>query len=171
MTKISDSQAGVKPSLFGRSQMMRVVLAEEGAAAIEFAVVAVLFLTFFFGSLDVCRAMYSYHFVSHAARAATRFAAVRGSNCAGLSGGCPASQADIQNYVNGMTPPGLSTRNISVTANCGAIGNVSSSCSSPNNGPGNMVKVTVQYNYAFAFGFMGKTAIPMKAHSQVVISQ
>jgi Flp pilus assembly protein TadG len=171
MTKIVRSQSLLKQSLFGRSRIVQVVHAEEGMAAVELALVAVLFLTFLFGSIDVCRAMYSYHFVSHAARAAARFAAVRGSNCAGLSGGCPASQADIQTFITGITPPGISTKAITVTANCGLIGNVNGGCSSPNNKPGNMVKVTVQYDYAFAFGFMPKGAIPMKAHSQLVISQ
>lgn len=153
-----------KPLLSGKRS-------ENGGTLVEFALVALMFFTFFFGIMDVCRALYSYHFVSYAARAATRFAAVRGSSCSGLAGGCPASQGDIQTYVRGITPPGIVQGSITVTAVCGAMGAVNATCSSPNNSPGDMVNVTVQYNYAWVFGFVRKSSTTMRAHSQLVISQ
>ena len=88
-----------------------------------------------FGVVDFGRALYAYHFVSHAAREASRWAAVNGTTCGndavtgtGDTGSCTApvtgssgsyslctsgctyaSQTDVQNYVQMIAPPGIDT--------------------------------------------------------------
>ena len=54
---------------------------ERGATIIEFAFVLVISLVLIFAIIDFARALYSFHFISEAAREATRFAAVRGGGC------------------------------------------------------------------------------------------
>src|ERR1019366_8478508 len=54
---------------------------ECGSSLVEYAVVFSLLITMLLGIADFSRALYSFHFVSNAAREATRYAAVRGSTC------------------------------------------------------------------------------------------
>ena len=54
---------------------------EEGSSLVEFALIFLVLMTMMLGIIDFCRAAYAYHFVSNAAREATRYAAVRGSTC------------------------------------------------------------------------------------------
>ena len=48
---------------------------EEGSSLVEFALIFLVIMTMILGIIDFCRAAYSYHFVSEAAREATRWAA------------------------------------------------------------------------------------------------
>lgn len=127
-------------------------------------------MTVLFGALDFGRAIYSYNFVSYAAHQATRYALVRGSTCSGLGSGCPATGTDISNYVLSLAPSGVTKAAITVTSLCGSAPPVGT-CASPNNSPGNVVKVTVQYQFPFLFGFVSKGSIPMSSSSQMVIAQ
>lgn len=134
--------------------------AEEGSGLIEFALCALLMLITMFGILEIGRAVYAYHCVSHVAREATRWAAVRGSSCSGLSGGCPATAANVRNYVLSITPGGIDQGQLTVNTTW-----------SPNNDPGGTVNVNVQYNFDFAVGLVGTSPIHMHSTSQYVISQ
>jgi hypothetical protein len=55
--------------------------AEEGSNLVEFAFIVLLLMSMMLGIIDFSRALYSYHFISNAAREATRYAAVRGYTC------------------------------------------------------------------------------------------
>src|ERR1700751_129670 len=81
---------------------------ERGATLVEFAFVLIIFMTILFGIVGFGHALYAYHFVSHPAREAARYAAVRGSTC-GNDGRCattnsasgtagPTTNADLQTY-------------------------------------------------------------------------
>ena len=76
----------------------KLVRREEGSGLLEYAIVFILLMMMIFGIAGFGQLLYSYHFVSHAAREAARFAMVNGHNCnndavagSGGSGGSPGS--------------------------------------------------------------------------------
>lgn len=137
---------------------------EDGGATVETAVSFILTLTFLFSVMGVGLALYTYHFISEAAREATRYAMVRGSTsttaqCPTTSG-CPATQANIQTYIEDLGFPGINPANMTVTA------------SWPNgNGPGFPVAVTVKYKFPLSVPWVPKATITMTSTSQMIISQ
>src|SRR5690348_2571995 len=102
----------------------RIQQEERGSTLLEFAIVCMLFLTMLFGICGFGHALYAYHFVSHAAKSAARWAAVNGSTCAS-DGSCPspAQPSDVQCYVvggngcltKGIVPPGIDPNKLTVT--------------------------------------------------------
>ena len=89
---------------------------QRGAVTFEFAMgLLVVLFPLMFGVVDFSRAAYSYHWVSDAARDATRWASVRGATCELLSGGCPAANTDVQTFVQGLSVSGLNSANITAT--------------------------------------------------------
>jgi Flp pilus assembly protein TadG len=54
---------------------------EDGSTLVEFGLVILLFMTMLLGIVEFSRALYVYHFVDHAAKTATRWAAVNGATC------------------------------------------------------------------------------------------
>jgi Flp pilus assembly protein TadG len=153
---------------------------ETGSALLEFALVAMLFFLMFFGIIDFGRAFYTYHFLSHAARSATRWAMVNGNDCT-LDGSCngtapmnngPAKEADVQNYVQGMVPAGIDPTLVVTTA-CGVVGSTCPasppSCTNSNE-PGCTVSVTVSYNFNFLVRFVHSGTVPLSSTSQMIIA-
>ena len=106
-------------------------------------IVAAVFLTLLFGMIEFSGAMYAYDFVSYAASEAARYAMVHGSTSES-----PAQLSDIQSYVAGLAS-GLNTANLTVNATW-----------TPNNQPGSMVQVTVQYNFQFVGGLFPSGTFP-----------
>jgi hypothetical protein len=101
---------------------VRRALNERGSALWEFAFVLTVMLTLIFGVMEFSQVMYAYHFVSNAAREATRYASVRGSTFAAAPfGPCPAaamppipfeceaesSGVDVAYYVQSLIPSGM----------------------------------------------------------------
>ena len=155
--------------------------AERGSTMVEFALVCTFFLVMLFGIIDFGRALYTYHFLSNAARTATRWAAVNGANCSG-DGSCngtapmnngPASQDDVQNYVRSITPPGIDSSQVTVTA-CGVTGGGGKCADSPPgctlNESGCMVQVNVSYTFNFLVPLVRRAALPMTSTSEMMIS-
>jgi Flp pilus assembly protein TadG len=134
---------------------------EEGSALVEFGISsAVLFMTLF-GLMACCTALYSYIFVSEAAREASRYAIVRGASCSGFSD-CDIQPAQINTYVKNLSYPGINKGNLSATATF-----------TPDKKPGSIVSVTVTYNMALNIPFWPKTgrAMQLTSTSQMAISQ
>ena len=141
-----------------------------------------ILMTMLIGLLETTLAVYSYHYVSDAAREATRWAVVRGANCTGLAG-CDASNSDIQTYVQNLGYPGIQTANLTTTTtwytatmNTGVTPNtvVLTSCGTSPGGcnyPGNQVKVQVTYNMPLNIPFVPATTVAMTSTSAMVISQ
>ena len=81
---------------------LRRLNGEAGSTLVEFAFVFMILVTMVLGIIEFSRALYAYHFVSGAARSATRWAAVNGSTCAN-DGSCAyatgAGPSDITGYV------------------------------------------------------------------------
>lgn len=96
----------------GRLQRKR---RDSGSALIEFALSAVVLLVVLLGIIDVGRALYAYDWLSHSARAATRWAMVRGLTCTKLPVGCPAHLSDVTSYVENTNGNGLDTTGIDIS--------------------------------------------------------
>ncbi|HWH60052.1 MAG TPA: TadE/TadG family type IV pilus assembly protein [Terriglobales bacterium] len=147
---------------------------------VEFALTVIVLLVMLFAIIDFGRALYTYHFVSNAARTATRWAMVNGADC-NDDGSCngtapmnngPAGVADVQNYVKGLTPPGIDPNQLTTTA-CGVVG-VTCPASPPScttsNGAGCTVQVTVSYPFSFLVPLVYKNSITLSSTSQMIIA-
>ena len=133
-------------------------LRERGGAAVEMALVTVIMLVTTFGIVEVGHGFYAYSTIANAARDATRYAIVRGSACTSWASACPASAADVQNFVKSQTPPGIDPSRMTVTTTW-----------VPNNNPGSAVKVTVQYRFSFVLAFIKVNDATISSSSQMVI--
>ena len=169
---------------------------QRGSTSLEFAFVLLLLLfPLIFGIIDFSRALYAYHWTAYAAREATRWASVRGVGCNTtnpLPGGCPATPAQIQTFVQGIVAPGM----YSVPCNGGdsnagcvyinttnsfvwpGVGGDGASClnggSNPSNSAGCIVQVEVDYIFGFSLPYIGNvtgTTLHLKSTSQTVIAQ
>jgi len=147
---------------------LRHLKGEEGTNPIEYAFIFTLYMTMLFGICGFAFALYAYHFVSHAAKSATRWAAVNGFTCASDSS-CvaPATQADIQNYVSQITPPGINPNNLTVTASWPSTTGI---CATQNNQPGCTVQVQVSYNYSFILPLVTSKALTLSSASEMIIA-
>ncbi|HXX21663.1 MAG TPA: TadE family protein [Terriglobia bacterium] len=154
-------------------RLLRSVGSEDGETALESALVITLLLSLVFGIIGFGHALYTYHFVANAAREATRWASVRGYDCKGLSGGCPAAAADVQTYVSNAAGTGLNPANL--TVNTTWLPSPSTSftppCSTYNNYPGCVVQVQVVYKYQFFMPLLPSSSFNMQSTSQMVITQ
>jgi Flp pilus assembly protein TadG len=163
---------------------------ERGSTLVEFALVAVLILfPLMFGVIDFARAAYAYHYVAFAAREATRWASVRGAQCANaLPAPCAATSGaggTVDSYVRSIVPAGLYVDSSACSATSGCLlittswpgapagTNAPSACSggAGSNSPGCAVSVEVQYTYGFDLPFLPQAAIQMASTSEMVISQ
>jgi hypothetical protein len=144
-----------------------------GSALLEFAFALPLLAMLLFGVIDFGRALYAYHFVSYAAREATRWASVRGNQCTAWAQACPANQADVQNYVAGIVPPGIDPgpQALSVTAAWMPPPENPASCVGSPNARGCAVQVQVNYKFNFVLPFLPTATYSMQSTSEMIISQ
>jgi Flp pilus assembly protein TadG len=168
---------------------------QRGATLYEFAAILPILLFLMVGIIDFGRAMYAYHFVSGAARAATRWAGVRGASCNNkYITPCPAAESDILNFVHTLAPPGMY---VSSTAGCttttvgcltintstafiwpgttttgGVAGSdCTNSGANPTNTPGCVVQVQVEYTFSFGIPLFKFGNMILSSTSDMVISQ
>jgi Flp pilus assembly protein TadG len=141
----------------------------------ETAMSSIILLTFMFGVMEAGFALYSYHFISEAAREGTRYAIVRGSSagsaCASYSSSaCMASTADIQDYVKNIGFPGINPNNMTVNvAKIGFPAGVTCTPSASCNNPGNLITVTVQYSFPLNVPFIPAHTYTMSSTSAMII--
>ena len=150
---------------------------EQGSAVLETAMSMVLLLTFLFGIMETSLGLYTYHFISEASREATRYAIVRGFSagptCAAYtSAACATTQAQIRSYVQNINLPGIDPNQMTVTPTwsaypTGASCSPSRSC----NNPGNLITVTVQYNFPLNVPFVPLHTYALSSTSAMIISQ
>ncbi|HEY2468854.1 MAG TPA: TadE/TadG family type IV pilus assembly protein [Terracidiphilus sp.] len=116
-----------------RASTVRRIAREDGAMLVETGIAAASLLMVLFGIIEICHLLYSYNYVSNAARDATRYAMLRGPNSCtdatntpfpdcGLSPTKFTSTTDptknpLLNYVELMGYPGLSASNTSMDVN------------------------------------------------------
>lgn len=143
---------------------------EDGSSMVEMAISIILLLTLIFGVFEICLALYTYHFISDAAREGSRFAIVRGSACQSPGYECNATSAQIQTYVQSLGFPGINPSAMTVTTTWAPYAN--STCITVTcNDPGNQVKVTVNYQFPLSIPFIPSSTWSMSSTSSMVISQ
>lgn len=164
-------------------RLLRRVVGEEGASIVEMAIASSLVFAMMFGVIQMSLALYTYHFVSDAAREGSRWAMVRGGSCisnvskaycsptsADANG---ADNSDIQAYVQSLGYPyasnlTTSTKWLSGTPSAPVTcGTTPSGC----NTAGNQVQVTVSYSFPIAIPFWTATTINLQSASTMVIAQ
>jgi len=101
----------------------------KGNALIEFTLVAIPLIFIQISIVEICRAMWDYHSLAQAVKAASRSVATRGAGCAG--NGCAITVGQIATtisaYAVGMPSSSL---NVTLTSNAGNVTcNPLSSCS------------------------------------------
>lgn len=172
---------------FSTRSLLKQLGREEGGSLVEMALASVGILAMLFGIFELSMALYSYHFVSEAAREASRFAMVRGSQCAlnfsasycsptdGMTSG--ADGVDISHYVNSLGYPfanKLTTTTDWLTPSQDAKGNaIWTDCGTAAGckNPGSQVQVTVSYPFPLNVPFLKTYTINLASTSSVVISQ
>lgn len=146
-----------------------------GNALLEFALILPLLLTGIFGVIEFGRALYTFHFVSNAAREATRWASVRGQACdkSIYPQACPANSTDVENFVKSIAPAGIDKGATKLTVNSAWLipPGKTNPCSKFQNNPGCAVQVQVIYQFKFVLPFLPTQSFPMQSTSQMIISQ
>lgn len=159
---------------------------EDGASIVEMAISAAVLFSLLLGVIQVSLLLFTYHFVSDAAREATRYAMVRGSNCKTNvylaycsptdSNSAGADNGDIQAYVNGLGYPyaqGLTTSTTWYTV--GGTPTAFTSCgttpSGCNTAGSSMVQVTASYNFPLGIPFWRNATIAVSSTSAQLVQQ
>lgn len=155
-------------------KLLRASKSDAGATLVETAISIALLISALVGTFEMCLALYSYHYVSYAAREASRYAIVRGStSCSNTPSlaNCNITSAQLQTWVQNLGFPGINPRNLTVTATWPTTGSNCYPSTTPCNNPSNLVNVVVSYNYPFAVPFWKNGNINISSTSQMVISQ
>ena len=158
------------------ARRLRRFRGECGAAVVEMAIASSVVLSLLLGMIQVSLALYAYHFTADAAREASRWAIVRGSQCSSNTPGldhCGALQTDIQSYVQGLGYPYASDMTVSalwLTASAPPAA-AWTACGGTCNQPGNAVRVTVSYNVPLYIPFWRNASVNVGSVSQMVIAQ
>ena len=150
---------------------------EEGSAILETAMSTIIMLIVIFGVMETGFALYSYHFISEAAREGTRYAIVRGSTAGGAcasysSSACKASTTDVTNYVKNLGFPGINPSDLTVTPVWSVYAH-GTTCpgTPPCNSPGNQIAVTVQYNFHLNVPFIPPHTYALSSTAAMIIQQ
>ncbi|MGA8043326.1 MAG: TadE/TadG family type IV pilus assembly protein [Terracidiphilus sp.] len=155
---------------------------EDGNAIVEMAIGISLFLMILIGIIEMGLALYTYNYISDAAREGSRWAIVRGSDCSTNTPGldhCNAAQTDIQTYVQSLSYPGINSSNMTVTATwlqassppAATWSSCVATASEPCNQQGYQVRVTVTYPFPLSIPFWRSTTLTVGSTSGMVISQ
>lgn len=150
---------------------------EEGSALVETAVSISVFLLALFAIVEFGFAIYTYNLVSNAARIATRYAVVRGSNSCVIQSNFPncnlTTSTPLQTYVQGLGYPGINSNNLTVNAMWLSPGTTSGTwvtCAGICNNPGDAVQVTVNYNFPLMIPFWKTTTLTVSSTSVMEIN-
>lgn len=150
------------------------LLEESGATIVETAISLTLLVSFLLGTFQMALALYTYHFVSDAAREASRYAIVRGStSCANTPNltNCGVTADQLQTWVRNLGYPGINPTRLTVTTTWPTTGSTCYPSSTPCNNPSNLVNVVVKYAFPLDIPFWKSATINVQSGSQMVISQ
>jgi len=156
---------------------------ENGGTLVETALTLVLLFTFIIGIIEASLALYSYHFVSDAAREGTRYAIVRGADwpttcSAYTSAGCNATGTEIAQYVTSLNFPGIliTTSDVFVCYSTTVPTSTPTACttapsSSTTGASGTVVQVTITYPFTFGIPGLKNYTYSLSSSSQMVVAQ
>jgi Flp pilus assembly protein TadG len=135
-----------------------------GQTYVEFLMVVLPTLLIIFGVVSFAMTIYTYSFLSNAARDAVRYAIVHGAKSTS-----PATSDAIQTFVRNEAQ-GLSQSSITVSS-CWNPQAPPNQCPGPtgNNAPGKAVSVTVSYSFHPLYPF-AKVTLPLSSSAQMLIS-
>lgn len=179
----------------GAEKGCRGLLREEGANLVEMALCCAIYFAMLFGIIEFSWAIYSYTFISEAAREASRYASVRGAlscipntlfpncNLNPVTTGDPAtdwtsntSTDPVLAFVKTLGYPGLSAGNLTVTTTWHSLGETTpetwstSACTTSScNSEGNAVEVLVTYAFPLNIPFWKNGTLHFQSRSQMVI--
>ena len=146
---------------------------DEGSALVEMGLVCGILFAMLFGIIEFSLALYTYNYVSDAARDGSRYAIVRGSSCSVLTN-CSATAAQIQSYVQSLGYPGMNSANTTVTTTWyspSASAPITwTLCGSTCNAPGDAVRVKVVYSFPLSIPFVPKSTLSLQSTSEMVIA-
>lgn len=185
MTKPGQERIGPQPPRGWRSRLR----GETGGTLVETAFSITILLVLVIGIMDACLMVYSYHFISNAAREGTRYAIVRGNQwtqppwnytgtCSSYTAaGCVATEQNIEDYVKSLSFPGIDTSNITVIPTS-YVAYGATACTDPGvsnppacNSVGNLIEVKVQYKFATFIPFIPSRFLTMSSTSRMLVSQ
>jgi Flp pilus assembly protein TadG len=159
----------------------RATVGEAGAAMVETALCAAVIFSVLIGIFQVCLAMYTFTYVSDAAREGSRWAMVRGSQSCGDSSnnlpGCGAAPADVTAYVESLQYPAMNASNLTVNVSwltettTGGAATWATCSTAPCNIPGNEVRVQVLYQLPLYIPFWRDSSVQIGSQSTMVIQQ
>lgn len=171
---------------------------DDGASLVEVAVSLSVYLMLLMAVIELLLTLYSYHFVSDAAREATRYAVIRGANSCypnpafpncnlgppSITSATNPNRNAVLQYIDSIRYPGLDPKNLSADvtwwiAQQNANGNMSwtTQCSrqldakdNPCNAEGNAVRVVVTYDFPLTLPWMRASLIKVSSTSQMAIN-
>ena len=152
---------------------------QKGSSLVELAICFLAFLLLTMGVFDFGMGVYAYNFCYFAAREATRWTSVHGSNSAtastcaagaGIAAGCAANVSDVASHVADMA--------VALTSSGMAVQQSNTNCSSnnsltvcttwiPDTTPGSEVNITVSYVIVPVTGLGLKQNITVTSSSQM----
>lgn len=138
-----------------------------GVSLVEQALTITFLCALLFGIVDCGRMLYAYHFVSSAARDASRWASVRSAD----SGLGTADSATVQALVRPPAGMGLDPAQVSTIISWAQPPNGSPRCTLNPKKTGCIVSVEVTYNFRFLLPLMPTRAVTMQSTSETVITQ
>lgn len=168
---------------------MRRLRSDTGSTLVESALSITILLTLLIGIMEGCLLIYSYHFISNAAREGTRYAIVRGATwgtppwspldsngldvpkpCGSYTdAGCTTNADQIQQYVQSLAFPGIDASQINAKTTWYSL---PGGTSGPTyNNYGDYVQVKVTYTFPFNVPFIPRQSLTMSSTSEMVISQ
>jgi Flp pilus assembly protein TadG len=161
-----------------RQWLSRVPEGEIGSIIVEVALASIVLLCMLFGIMEISLALYSYDYISDAAREGSRYAMVRGStsctNTPNLTN-CQVTAAQIQTYVQNLGYPGINSANTTVATTWLSASATQpttwTACANVCNAPGNQVQVNVVYAFPLTIPFVSARTLSLTSTSRMVISQ
>jgi Flp pilus assembly protein TadG len=131
----------------------------------------IVLLTLIFGLIEICLALYTFHYVSDAAREGSRYAIVHGSTCLVSGVSCTTTSAGIQTYVQDLGYPGIQSAHMTVTTTWSAYPAGGACVAAGCNGPGDLATVKAQYAFTLSIPFLSSRLLNLTSTSSMVISQ
>jgi Flp pilus assembly protein TadG len=161
----ADSTVAATPAKTGRHNLCN----EEGATIVEFALSSIVMMAVIFGVIQLSLALYTYNYVSDAAREGARYAIVRGSTSCLTVGKTTSTISDcndttgtgIVSYVQGLAYPGIDWSRC--TTACVTVSWPST------NSRGNLVNVKIVYPYKLNVPFVKALSFNLSSSSAMVI--
>jgi hypothetical protein len=151
---------------------------DTGGSLVETAFVGGVVVTILIALMQVSLALFSYDYVSNAARMGSRYAMVRGADsCANTPSlsNCNATANEIQSYIQGLKYPGINSANLAVSTTWLSASSTTpttwTACDAQCNAPGNQVKVAVSYPFPIEIPFLSTSTVTLTSTSQLIIAQ